>query len=239
MEVSLLKDNSEKHNVEHYETLVQTLINAGLEPSTNWFDASTPNSLFLRHDIDFGIDYAHQLALVEQRLKVKSTFFFMLTSNTYNLLSGTNQKLVKNIASMGHKVSMHYDPNFCGTLNHFMQEKNIFENIIGKKIDIVSIHRPGPFLEGNNVPLYNIPHTYQDIYFKEMKYISDSGGSDIFPALSKYLQAPRQKGLHLLLHPIWWFGNGNNATETLNNWREQNINFITTEIRKNCRTYTG
>jgi len=224
-------------NLDRYEELIRYLLNAGLKPTTNWNEKPSVNSCLLRHDIDFSIEYAYQIAQLESKLKIYSTFFFMLTSNMYNFLSAHNQKLVKDIANMGHKVSIHFDHTVYQDLESFMYEKSIFEITIKKKVDIVSIHRPGSFLDKNNLTLSGTPQTYQDIYFKKMKYISDSGGRDVFPLIAEYLEGPREFGLHLLIHPIWWVGKGSSQTKTLNAWRVQCLDFITSEIRKNCKTY--
>jgi hypothetical protein len=121
-----------------------------------------------------------------------------------------------------------------------MYEKSIFENTVKKKVDIVSIHRPGSFLDENNVALSGTPQTYQDIYFKKMKYISDSGGRDVSAQIFEYLKGSREYGLHLLIHPIWWVGKlvkVSSSTRCLNAWRAQYFEFITSEIRNNCKTY--
>ena len=74
------------NSFKNYKKLIIYLLNAGLKPTTNWFKKSNQNTLLLRHDIDFSIDYAYQLAQAEIELKVNSTFFFLLTSNMYNFL---------------------------------------------------------------------------------------------------------------------------------------------------------
>ena len=227
-------------NINKYLELIKLLLKAGLKPYINWNKKPTVNTLLLRHDVDFSIDYAHQIALHESKLKVYSTFFFMLTSNMYNFLSAHNQKLVKEISNMGHKVSIHFDPTAYQSQDNFVYEKNIFENLINIKVDIISIHRPGRFLNNNNVTFSGVPHTYQDIYFKKMKYISDSGGRDVSTMILEYLKGSREYGLHLLIHPIWWVGRlvkVSNSTKCLNAWRTRYFEFITTEIRKNCKTY--
>ena len=40
------------------------------------FDSSKKNQLILRHDIDFDIKAAYEIAVIEHELNVKSTFFF-------------------------------------------------------------------------------------------------------------------------------------------------------------------
>ena len=224
-------------NINRYEDLIKSLVNAGLKPTTNWNEKLSSNSLLIRHDVDFSIEYAHRLALFESQLKICSTFFFMLSSNLYNSLSAHNQKLIKEIADMDHKVSIHFDHTVYENLEYFKYEKNIFENIFGKKVDIVSMHRPKNFLNNNNIMLSGTPQTYQDIFFKKMKYISDSAGKDVFPEITKYLEEPRALGLHLLIHPIWWMGLGSNPTEIIDTWRNENLDFITSEIKNNCKVY--
>ena len=70
-----------------------------------------------------------------------------------------------------------------------------------------------------------------------MKYISDSNGRDVFPQIIKFLEEPRKFGLHLLIHPIWWMDMGSNPSKTINNWRNQNKDFITSEIINNLTVY--
>ena len=224
-------------NLTLYKILIKRLLNAGLKPSTNWNKKLSKNTLFIRHDIDFSIEYAYRLALCESRLKIYSSFFFMMSTNFYNLLSSHNQKLVKEISSMGHKVSIHFDPTAYKNLKYFKYEKNAFENIFGENVDIVSIHRPRFFLKSNNIKLSGISQTYQDVFFKKMKYISDSNCRDVFPQITKFLEEPRKFGLHLLIHPIWWMDMGSNPSKTINNWRNQNKDFITSEIINNLTVY--
>ena len=224
-------------NLKQYKNLIKKLLNAGLQPSTTWNKKLNKNSLLIRHDIDFSIEYAYRLAHIESQLKICSTFFFMISTNFYNILSSHNQKLIKNISSMGHKVSLHFDPTVYEDLKYFKYEKNLFENIFGEKVDIVSIHRPRYFLRNNNIKLSGIAQTYQDVFFKKMKYISDSNCRDVNPQIIKFLENPRKIGLHLLIHPIWWMDLGKSPSKTINKWRKQNKDFITSEIINNLSVY--
>lgn len=226
-------------SLEQYRKLIFKLTQNGLNPTTDWREIASKNTLLIRHDIDFSVDFAHTLALFESEIGICSTYFFMLTSNMYNLISSKNQRLVKNIIKLRHKVSIHFDPTAYQTLEEFDNEKRLFENIFDVEVNIVSIHRPGPFLENNNISLNGIPQTYSDKYFRKMKYLSDSGGRDVAPLISEYLSGVRSQGLHLLIHPIWWVSKGKSPTETLNFWRENNSDFLRSEVRLNCKTYEG
>ena len=225
------------YSISDFKKLIKILLSKKLKPTTNWKNYLTTNTLLLRHDIDFDIDYAHKLATVEKTLGVRSTYFFMLSSNMYNLFSIRNQLLIKDIIKMGHKISVHYDPTSNKIINSFSKERKAFEELFNINLDIVSIHRPGKFLKNNNRKLNGLSHTYQDKYFKDMNYLSDSGGKDIFPLILNYLKNPRRKGLHLLIHPIWWIKRGKSSTEILNRWKEKNSLFVKSEIRANCKAY--
>jgi methionyl-tRNA formyltransferase len=117
----------------------------------DFLSESGKKTIHLRHDIDFSVQEAHQAALIEQELGVTSTFFFMLTSNTYNLLSEVNQQCVRDIQAMGHQVSLHFDPIAHQDIDKgFQAERQLFEEMFDTRVRIVSIHRPGAFLENNN-----------------------------------------------------------------------------------------
>ena len=51
----------------------------------------------LRHDIEFSIDRAYELAKVEKELGVTSTYTVQVRNNTYNALSEKNIDLIKRI----------------------------------------------------------------------------------------------------------------------------------------------
>ncbi len=220
-----------------YNKLLQLLLSKGFNPSLDWHETSNPNHLLIRHDIDFSIDYGIELAKFEYDQNIKSTYFFMLTSNFYNLISRQHIDMVNSIKDMGHKISIHFDPTSYENLDGFLMEKKIFENTFDIKLDIISIHRPGIFLKDNDRSLFGCAQTYQNKYFKEMHYISDSAGQDVFPMIDSYLKENRTKGLQLLIHPVWWIKKTSEPTQTLNYWLETHSDFLKNEIRRNCKSY--
>ena len=56
---------------------------------------TTETFCVLRHDIEFSIDRAYELAKVEKDLGVTSTYTVQIRNNTYNALSEKNIDLVK------------------------------------------------------------------------------------------------------------------------------------------------
>ena len=225
--------------LKNYRLLVSSLREHNFSFSTDWNLEAKSRTVLMRHDIDFSVDDALVMAKLECDLNLRSTYFFMLSSNMYNLLSKRNRDSVLEIKEMGHKVSLHFDPTIHERLEVFLNEREAFEMAFKSDIDIVSIHRPGKFLENNNIDLFGIKQTYQDRFFKDFRYLSDSGGKDVSLAVSEFLSSSSEQVLHLLTHPVWWVRRVSTQTLTLNQWRKDHFDIITEEIRKNCKTYEG
>ena len=56
--------------------------------------------VILRHDIDYSLDKAVALAELERELGVSSTYFVLLTSEFYNLLSKDNLSKISKIGTI-------------------------------------------------------------------------------------------------------------------------------------------
>ena len=56
-----------------YKDLIRKLQNNGLEFSIDWNKDFSQNYLLLRHDVDFSIQHAYEIAKIDESLKVFST----------------------------------------------------------------------------------------------------------------------------------------------------------------------
>lgn len=197
-------------------------------------------AIYLRHDIDFSLEDAFQIASVEKELNIKSTYFIMLSSNIYNPLNQINKELIRKIIDLGHEISLHFDPNSYDDFTEgFNIEKIIFENSFKSSIKVVSLHRPGVFLnsEYRNTSLGGHMHTYQDMFFNKMEYFSDSRGVDVREILNSSKLSDLKKDLHLLIHPIWWTKKSRNPKERLILWLNEYSSFLLSETKKNCKVF--
>lgn len=195
--------------------------------------------LILRHDIDFSCRYAYEMSNLEKELGVRSTYFFLLRTDSYNLLSKKNVDLVSRIIDNGHTASLHFDPLAYGDDFHkgFRYEREIFEKTFDTKVRIISIHRPNDFFLNLDEEIDGVEHTYQKKYFKDIKYISDSQGAFRFghPFESEAFKAA--ESIHLLIHPIWWQGEGNSNIDVLQNYITEHQTFLHTHVGENCIPY--
>ena len=207
---------------------------------SDFFDA-LPGTVVLRHDIDFSLDAALNIARLDKKLGITSSFFFMLSSNMYNLISSCSRDKVSEIADMGHRISLHYDPTAHNDIDAgFVLEKSLFEKLFNVELDIVSLHRPGKFLDNNNRKLFNVEHTYEDKYFKDMEYLSDSAGKDCRMKWTQILNesVKANSPIQLLLHPIWWSCTSDSPTQTLTSFLNQNYQYLCRETKLNCKTFS-
>lgn len=222
-----------------YEVMIKMIRDEGFK-FKKFLDGTDTKAVYLRHDVDFSVHKARELAEFESKIGVVSTYFFMLSSNTYNALSLESIANIKDIKDMGHEISLHFDPLVYGDLDWgFSFERDIFQSVFDVELNIVSIHRPGEFLSNNNRTLENCRHTYEDEFFSDMDYLSDSGGRDVRVKMMNLLEKSSSSSIHLLTHPIWWVSKLKTPTATIEQWLEKNSLFMREEARRNCKTFKG
>jgi len=64
-------------------------------------------TIYLRHDVDYSLSMAVELARINASLGVRGTFFVLLRSQIYNLLSHWALDQVKEILASGQRVAFH------------------------------------------------------------------------------------------------------------------------------------
>ena len=108
------------------------------------------NNILWRHDVDYSVKSALTLASIEQEEGIKSTYFFLLNCEFYNLLAAEILKQVKAIASMGHHIGLHFDEAVLtekkfsseALSEQLEYEKKVLERYLEVPIETVSWHNP-------------------------------------------------------------------------------------------------
>ncbi|MBI4647021.1 MAG: hypothetical protein HY738_10635, partial [Bacteroidia bacterium] len=70
------------------------------------------NFIIWRHDVDFSLINAWELAKIEKEYNIKSTFFILLHSEFYNPLEYNSYKMLNEIKNSGHDIGLHFDSHF-------------------------------------------------------------------------------------------------------------------------------
>lgn len=196
-----------KFTYDGYKELIKALKETGYE-ITDYHDwKQHPKCAILRHDIDNNIEKALQLAELEAKLGVKSTYFVLVTSDFYNVASKKSMEGLKKIQMLGHEIGLHFDEmaydgvdDVVGTIK---KESKLLSDILGITISTASMHRPSKeTLEAN----YEIPgmiNSYGKTFFNDFKYLSDSRRRWREPVLD-IIKSGEFDRLHILTHAIWY-----------------------------------
>lgn len=168
-------------------------------------------TLLLRHDVDCSMEYAFEMASLEAKEGISSTYFMMHRSPLYNLWSRRNTGLVKTIAALGHSIGLHYDAEFAEeqSLNHKDQiqfEIDALEKLVDAPVKAFSYHQPSNEIISRNVAVPNAVNAYSEPTLSDYEYISDSNrdwrGKDLIACLKTCNE------IQLLIHPMWWMCEG-------------------------------
>ena len=206
------------------------------------FNEIKPKSkhIVLRHDIDLSIESALKMASIESDIGIKATYFFLLSSHFYNLNTLDSKSSLMKISELGHTIGLHFDasiyPQQKETLeNAANDECFILEKILGKKINIISFHRPIKELQGLAGNFAGRIHAYNPFFFKEIGYCSDSQGKFRFGLPFEQESFIKKTAMQLLIHPIWWTSSKKDTNiEKLKNFLSNKNLKMQKELAKNC-----
>lgn len=196
--------------------------------------------IILRHDVEFSPDRALGLGRLESQMGLRSTFFFQVTNNAYNILSKKNLDIVMSLERMGHRVGLHFHLNGMDDLmqirDRIAYEIGLLRYYTGLEIDRFSFHRPTPLVLRANIELPGIINAYGPAfftYFEEgeappgdmVKYVADSKNRWQYTAPFRYpCQAffeafPK---IQILCHPYSWTQEGHDIADNLRSLLEEN-----------------
>ena len=178
--------------------------------------------ILMRHDVEYSVERAYELAKVESGMDFTSTFFFQWTNNSYNILSRKNKDLIKDMHERGHTIGLHFALNGMTDMEQIrkqiVKEIDILNSMFEFKIDTFSIHRPSKDVLRENIKLPGIINAYQDEFFTfaenvtedtpvKVKYLSDANHiwRYGYPDEKNILENDK---VQILTHPFAWCKKG-------------------------------
>ena len=115
------------------------------------------------------------------------------------------EKIIEN----GGNIGLHFDETQYlisdeQDMKKFVQQEiEVLSDIVGIKVEAVSMHRPSKEILSSNIEFSNLINAYSEIFFQKMKYVSDSRRywrENVDEIIERGLY-PR---LHILTHPFWY-----------------------------------
>ena len=74
-------------------------------------DQNTESFCVIRHDVEFSLDRALELARIEHEMNINTSYFIQLNNDTYNPMSSKGIEIIHEISKLGHKIGLHFTPS--------------------------------------------------------------------------------------------------------------------------------
>jgi peptidoglycan/xylan/chitin deacetylase (PgdA/CDA1 family) len=201
--------NRSLYTFDEYERLLQSLREDGFDFTD--FSSLENDQVAVRHDVDLLPGRALEMAMIEARNDVETTYCFLLTTPIYNLLDAELLRTLEEIRALGHEIALHFDthhywsdrPSVDELRSRIDDERAILGRLLGAEITTVSFHVPPEWVLGTEFD--GFISTYQPEFFTDATYRSDSS--------QKWRSEPplpdeRPDRLQLLVHPGLWSESG-------------------------------
>lgn len=184
----------------------------------------------MRHDVEFSLERAYKMSLVESEMDFKSTYFIQLTNHSYNALSKKSIDMMLDMISRGHQIGLHYHLNgqkdAMAVRDGVRDQLRIMSEMLGMPVTVYSFHRPVKEVYYYNIRIEGTFNAYSPEFFTyaenvgedtqlEIKYIADSKHrwNYGYPNFETFRLYPK---IQLLIHPFSWTQEG---YDNLNNFK--------------------
>ena len=154
-----------------YRSLVDLLNKGGYHFVGYCDEASVDRAVIMRHDVDFCLSKALAMAELEHKLRVKSTYFVLLSTDFYNVFSKRSNALLTEILACGHDIGLHFDEiryqgaNLPGLCSAMVREAGLLAAAISADVKAVSMHRPSQEMLSSDISLPGLVNSYSRRFF--------------------------------------------------------------------------
>ena len=192
-----------------YRSLLRRLSSTGYE-FRSFADPLGDGDVVLRHDVDLSLDAAVAMARIEADMGVESTYCVLLSSPLYNPFEGEQRTNIREIASLGHDVGIHFSthqywakddpPTDAALRDRVAAERSAFDAVIdADAAPAVSFHIPPDWVLDRGFDGFR--SAYEPALFSEIGYVADSGQRwrEDPPRIAELPDA-----LQVLTHPGLW-----------------------------------
>lgn len=216
-------------------------------------DGATGSGRFLlRHDVDADVGAALRMGREEARLGVRATYFVMLRSPCYNLMSRWCQRAIEELVGLGHHVGLHFDQGFdegrtrtaTGVSATIREESEWLERLFRCYVHAVSFHQPSVVALPEGIDCGRRVNTYDRQRLSAFRYISDSNRtlSLLDPAADEATNGAAfarlfPNDIQLLVHPMWWVHPGGDTASVWDRVIRSNLGKMQEQLVATERAY--
>jgi hypothetical protein len=212
------------YSIESYKELLTAARTAGYRfVRFTEAPAGIGKCLYLRHDIDYSLPLAADLAEANAALDVRGTFFLQLRSDMYNPFSPRSTEAIRRIRAAGQWLGLHFACDTASTVSDSELAAAIrldFDllNTHVEGIDpVFSWHNPTATVIDRGLVLTapGLVNTYSKALFRDIRYASDSVMRRTPDELESTVRNESPATLQLLLHPLYWVIGGTDPVDVL------------------------
>ena len=166
--------------------------------------------ILIRHDLDYSLDKAVELARRERDWGYRATYFVLPSCDHYNLLSGPGGKAVRELGELGHEVGLHYDVQVMAgrrsedMLGQLKFELGVLSDLCGREVRSIAMHNPSVYGDDPFDNVDFVVNAYRPDLIDEGGYFSDSAGAWRDHAVEAIGRDALPDRLQLLIHPMLW-----------------------------------
>ena len=187
--------------------------------------------IVLRHDVDFAPSYSLEMAEVEHRAGVSSTFFVLVDGHFYNPLESEVIRCLRRIRALGHDIGLHFAVS--SSVHAELGEEvafrlNVLSTIIGAPVRSFSQHDPvnAGFAEvklpAGHYACVDATHAIKD---NNLLYVSDS--AMMWRRFTFETAMEENRNLCLLAHPHSWMHSQNDYVAMIREFESQEVQTVT------------
>lgn len=231
-------------NLEHYIKIINLMVVKHYDFRLIGDNTEGDKFVFIRHDVDLSLSAARVIAQTEQACGIKSTFYFMMRSNFYNLFSPEAKKVVHTVSNLGHRIGLHF---VCTTNNGEEFDPYHLEEAIQKEFSMISYYYNDIFwktVSFHNPPkevfslkLANYVNAYEDAYFRDIKYLSESNQNWREGDLYQIIENGHYNKLQIMFHPVLWVFGSHSIKATMESFLTSERSNLEQFIRENGIPY--
>lgn len=209
--------NREKYNFDyftigHYKNIVRLARDLGFNFILHKDDyVAERKDIIWRHDVEFSPTQALKMAKIEEELGVATTYFFQTHSENYNIYEKYFSDILKEIASLGHHIGLHFDSHYWDvkdivSLNKCIEiDRDYFNKVFNMEIDTFSFHNTTPFVLNCEEYKYGgLINSYAKLFKEHYQYCADSTGYWRYEVLDEVLRDPATRHIQVLIHDAMW-----------------------------------
>jgi len=191
----------------------------------------------MRHDVEFSLTSALQIAKLDYKAGIRATFFLLHTSD-YNIFEKESASVVGQILDLGHDIGLHYDAALFESvgvdpIEIASNQIILMEKFWNTKVYAMSSHMP--MRSGKTFSIPGVIDVYEKQYLSDIKYISDSTQAWREDIVSSLLD--RYPKIHLLLHEYYWSNEGYDWDTLLLLEVHRKSNELVNRATRNIRKY--